>query len=118
MTKSCTLGAFEWRPPFEETEQSRMNAKMILTVAAAIVACVLAFSPASAQPAPAPDQPAAGAPAAPDAAAPGAAPGAAAASAETENPYGFVALVKNGDFVSHGVLAVLAIMSLGTWYIF
>jgi len=97
-----------------------MNAK-ILTIASAIVACMLAFSPASAQNAPAaPDQPAAGAPAAPDAAAPPAgAPGAPGTStAEVENPYGFRALVENGDFVSHGVLAVLAIMSLGTWYIF
>jgi biopolymer transport protein ExbB len=96
-----------------------MNAKT-LTIASAIVACLLAFTPASAQNAPAPaDQPAAGAPAAPDAAAPPADGAAAGAqSAEVENPYGFQALVRNGDFVSHGVLAVLAIMSLGTWYIF
>jgi biopolymer transport protein ExbB len=94
-----------------------MNAK-ILTIASAIVACLLAFTPASAQNAPA-DQPAAAAPAAPDAAAPAGAPGAPGAqAAEVENPYGFQALVRNGDFVSHGVLGVLAIMSLGTWYIF
>ncbi len=93
-----------------------MNAK-ILTIASAIVVCMLAFTPASAQNAPAaPDQPAAGAPAAPDAAAP--AGGVATANQQVENPYGFKALVENGDFVSHGVLAVLAIMSLGTWYIF
>jgi biopolymer transport protein ExbB len=36
---------------------------------------------------------------------------------EVENPYGFGALVKNGDFVTRGVLIVLGLMSLGTWYI-
>jgi biopolymer transport protein ExbB len=34
-----------------------------------------------------------------------------------DNPYGFGALIKNGDFVSRGVLIILALMSLGTWYI-
>jgi biopolymer transport protein ExbB len=33
------------------------------------------------------------------------------------NPYGIDALWKQGDFVSRGTLIILAIMSLGTWYI-
>ena len=76
--------------------------------------------------------PAAGAPAAPDAAGTaGAAPGAAPAASPdanapvdngngtqtVENPYGLNALWKSGDAVSRTVLIMLAIMSLGTWYI-
>ena len=85
--------------------------------------------------------PAAGAPAtnaapatpgAPDAApgtpgAPGATPDAGGPSAgaadngngtqTVDNPYGLAALWKTGDAVSHTVLVLLAIMSLGTWYI-
>jgi len=34
------------------------------------------------------------------------------------NPYGLYAFVKNGDFVIRGVCLILAIMSIGTWYIF
>src|SRR4029077_12835478 len=68
-------------------------------------------------PPPAPDA-AATAPA-PDAAAPPAAAGAGEpGTAQVENPYGLGALIENGDFVSHGVLFILALMSLGTWYIF
>ena len=83
----------------------------------------------------APGAPAAGAPGAP--AAPGAAtpgtPGtpdqtapapATAAGADqgngteaVDNPYGLAALWKTGDVVSHATLVILAIMSLGTWYI-
>jgi len=74
-----------------------------------------------------------GAPGAPGAAAPApgtpdqaAAPGAAAPAVgadagnntvAVENPYGLEALWKTGDLVSHSVLVILAIMSLGTWYI-
>ncbi len=86
----------------------------------------------------APGTAAAPAPGTPDAAAPGAAttgaaPGtpapdanAAAAAAGTdngngtetvENPYGLSALWKTGDAISKTVLVLLAIMSLGTWYI-
>jgi biopolymer transport protein ExbB len=61
----------------------------------------------------------------PDAAAPAAAPAAppggpavAEQTAQVENPYGIVALWNTGDYVSHGVLFILAAMSLGTWYIF
>ncbi len=66
-----------------------------------------------------------GTPAAP--AAPGATPDAGGPSATAadngngtqtvDNPYGLAALWKTGDAVSHTVLVLLAIMSLGTWYI-
>jgi len=49
---------------------------------------------------------------------PPAGPAAEPGTAQVENPYGLAALLENGDFVSHGVLTILALMSLGTWYIF
>ncbi len=36
----------------------------------------------------------------------------------SDNPYGLYAFVKNGDFVIRSVVGILAIMSVGTWYIF
>ena len=54
--------------------------------------------------------PAADAPAA-DAAAP------AAVVKEVVNPYGMEALLKGGDVVAQGTLLVMAIMSMGSWYI-
>ncbi len=106
-----------------------------LAIAAAVV--FLAGAPAFAQDAaPAPagtaDQ---AAPAAPDQAATpanaetpaganqmAAQPAAAAPAAEAkpagENPYGLYQLWANGDFVAKGVIILLAIMSIGTWYIF
>lgn len=99
-----------------------MNAKT-LTIASAFVAFLLAAGPVGAQTAP-PDAAAPAATAPADAAAPAAAAPADAnapapgANVTVKNPYGIQALVQTGDFVSHGVLVVLAIMSLGTWYIF
>jgi biopolymer transport protein ExbB len=113
-----------------------------LAIAAAFV--FLACAPALAQdaaPAPAgmadqaapaagaPDQPATpatpGTPAGTDqmAAQPAApAPAADAPAAEApkagENPYGLYQLWANGDFVAKSVIVLLAIMSIGTWYIF
>ena len=59
---------------------------------------------------------AAPAPAAPVAAAP--APAAPAVTTETvENPYGFEALWKTGDFIAKTTLIILGIMSMGSWYI-
>ena len=62
--------------------------------------------------------------AAPAAAAP-AAPAADAAKADAapakpagDNPYGLGALWSGGDFVARGVIILLALMSIGTWYIF
>jgi biopolymer transport protein ExbB len=94
-----------------------MNAK-ILTIASAFVAFMLVVAPVSAQtPPPDAGAPAATAAAPADAAAP--VTGDAAPAATTvENPYGLKALVVTGDFVSHGVLILLLIMSVGTWYIF
>ena len=121
-----------------------MNFKT-LTIAAAIVFMtgLGAVAPASAQnnaaaPAAAPAAPAdaAAAPAAPaaDAAAPAAAPdananaaapapegdkaAAAAAVADASTPYGLSHIWSTGSIVSRGILIVLAVMSLGTWYIF
>jgi biopolymer transport protein ExbB len=55
----------------------------------------------------------------PDATAPAAAPVAApAVSKETvDNPYGLSALWAQGDFVAKGVLVLLVLMSMGSWYI-
>ncbi len=62
-----------------------------------------------------------------EAAAPAAAPAAeapavdaaapAAAVKEVSNPYGMEALLKGGDVVAQGTLLVMAIMSMGSWYI-
>ena len=55
---------------------------------------------------------------APDATAPAAAPMAATVSRETvDNPYGLSALWAQGDFVARGVLVLLVLMSMGSWYI-
>ena len=42
---------------------------------------------------------------------------AAQPAAEVDNPYGLKAIVQHGDVVSKGVLGILMIMSLGTWYL-
>ncbi|MFI4940916.1 MAG: MotA/TolQ/ExbB proton channel family protein, partial [Burkholderiales bacterium] len=72
------------------------------------------------------DAPAAGTPATASApAAPAADSGAAAVAPttgavskeEVANPYGPDALWKNGDFVARSTLIILAIMSMGSWYI-
>jgi biopolymer transport protein ExbB len=99
-----------------------MKAK-ILAIATAVVILMMGigFGSANAQPAaPAAPDATTAAPA-PDAGAPARAGGAASAelpTAQVENPYGIVALWQTGDFVSHGVLFILAAMSLSTWYIF
>jgi len=107
--------------PYLRTEQSRMNAKT-LTIASAFVAFMMVAGPVSVS-AQTPDAaaPAATEQAPAEAAADPNAPAGEAPSAETatvENPYGLGALVREGDFVSRGVLILLVIMSLGTWYIF
>jgi biopolymer transport protein ExbB len=84
-------------------------------------------APEAASPA-APTDSAAPAAPTPDASAPAAAPAPAtdtpvapppapAASKEVENPYGLGALWSNGDIIARGVLIIMLIMSLGTWYI-
>jgi biopolymer transport protein ExbB len=54
---------------------------------------------------------------APAAPAPAVTPPSASASS-ANNPYGLLAFVKNGDWVIRAVVLILAIMSIGTWYIF
>ena len=117
-----------------------MNFKT-LTIAAAIVFMtgLGVVAPASAQNAPAAPAADAAAPAAPaaDAAAP-AAPAADAAAApapdanaapandaakqvadaNASTPYGLGHIWETGSIVSRGILIILAVMSLGTWYIF
>jgi biopolymer transport protein ExbB len=44
-------------------------------------------------------------------------PPAAATTETVANPYGLDALWRQGDFVSKGTLIILAIMSIGSWYI-
>lgn len=89
---------------------------------------------ASSTPAPGGAMAAPGAPAADQSAAPGAAAPAAATPAPAAapppapapaakagpqvNPYGLNSLWAKGDFVIRGVIVLLAIMSVGTWYIF
>ncbi len=78
--------------------------------AAIAMAATLAVSPAHAQ-----DQAAS----APVAAAEVAAPAAEAASApaKTDNPYSLANIVAHGNVVDQVVLLILAIMSMGSWYI-
>jgi len=74
---------------------------------------------APAQGTPGTASPTAAAPAAP---APAAPPPTAAATTPTSNPYGLAALWKgpqgHPDWVARGVMILLALMSIGTWYIF
>ena len=94
------------------TRLAALVAVMTIAVAAAVAPTVMAQTQPAA-PTAAPPAPAA-APAAP------AAPSAVAAPKTVEvvdNPYGLEALLKGGDLVSRATLAVLALMSLGSWYI-
>ncbi len=96
------------------TRLAALVAVLTVAAAAAVAPTVMAQT-----------QPAAPA-ASPSAPAPAATPAAPAAPAATaapktvevvENPYGLEALLKGGDLVSRATLAVLALMSLGSWYI-
>jgi biopolymer transport protein ExbB len=96
---------------------NRIPALLVAVVIAAMpfAATVVSLQPlnAAAQ-APAADAPKADAPATP-AAAPAAAP--VVAKETVENPYGLKHTIQNGDLVSKTVLALLLIMSMGSWYI-
>jgi biopolymer transport protein ExbB len=89
-----------------------MISRIIGFLAAIAVATSLAVSPAHAQ-----DQkPADAASAVTADGAP--APAAAAAPAKpSDNPYGLQAMLSHGDMVSKTVLALLLVMSMGSWYI-
>jgi len=102
-----------------------MNVKNLTIAAAFVLVSGLGASQALAQSAPPAPAPAAAAPADPmaaPAAAPAPAPAvsapAPAPAASTDNPYGLQDIIKKGNPVSLTVLALLAIMSAGTWYIF
>lgn len=91
-----------------------MISRLSAVIAAVAVSVTMAFAPLDVQ---AQDQKpaepaAAAAPA--DAAAP-AAP--AAAPKAIDNPYGLQAMLAHGDAVSKGVLAILVLMSMGSWYV-
>jgi biopolymer transport protein ExbB len=90
-------------------------AVLLIAAAAAVVPQTAAAQAQTAAPAaPAAAPPAATAPA------PAAQPQAAAGTRATEivdNPYGLEALWKGGDIVAKVTLAILALMSMGSWYI-
>ena len=101
-------------------KMTRLAVSAAVLVFAAASAVLPQMAVAQAQPA-APAAPAA-APAAtapaPAAAAPAAQPAAGTRSTEiVDNPYGLEALWKGGDIVAKITLAILAIMSMGSWYI-
>jgi len=107
---------------FKNTRLSALLAAVLFSVTAAsalVSAPAFADAPASAAAsAPAADAAAPAAAPAADAAAPAAAAPAAggAKQEEVENPYGFSA-VWEGGVVSRGTLIILALMSMGSWYI-
>jgi len=95
-----------------------------LLVAAAVLCAPLMLTVVALQPAiavaqaPAADAAKDAVPATAPAAVPAASPAAPAVTKEiVENPYGIKAMLEHGDFVSKGTLAILVIMSMGTWYI-
>ena len=97
-----------------------MAAVLLTAVAAAAIPQAQAQSqPApAATAAPAEPAPAASTPTAVTPAAPGAKASDAAKTTElVENPYGLEALWKGGDLVARITLGILAIMSIGSWYI-
>jgi biopolymer transport protein ExbB len=103
-----------------------MNSKFLTVVAAVVLISGAAFAQTNTATPPASDPAAASSTAAPDATAPAAAPAPAPAeikapsptAAPTDNPYGLMDIIHKGNPVSLGVLTLLAIMSVGSWYIF
>jgi biopolymer transport protein ExbB len=92
------------------TRLAALAAVLFVAAPAAVVPiAVLAQAPATA-PAAAPAEPAA-------APAPPVAKAAARATEVVDNPYGLEALLKGSDVVARVTLAILAIMSMGSWYI-
>ncbi|MDO8177075.1 MAG: MotA/TolQ/ExbB proton channel family protein [Undibacterium sp.] len=100
----------------------KTRAKLSTFLAAVLFALTasIATTPAFAEDAPAAaSAPAAetAAPVAVDAAASVTDAAAPAAAKEVSNPYGMEALLKGGDIVAQGTLLIMAIMSMGSWYI-
>jgi biopolymer transport protein ExbB len=113
---------------FKNTRLSAMLAAVLFSVTAAsalVSAPAFADAPAAGATAPAADAAApavdaAAAPAVDAAAAPAddaAAPAAAGSTEEVHNPYGIGAMWEEGDFVNKGTIIILALMSIGSWYI-
>ena len=95
----------------------RIPALLIAAVVfcAPLVTAVIALQSATAiAQAPAADAPKAAEPAAAPVAAPA---GPTVTKEAVENPYGIKAMLDHGDWVTKGTLAILVIMSMGTWYI-
>ena len=88
----------------------------LLLVAASAAVTPLA-SQAQGQPAAAPPAAATGPAPAPAASAPAAKTNGAKGTEVVENPYGLEALWRGSDWVAKGTLIILAIMSIGSWYI-
>ena len=93
---------------------SFVNRIPALLVAAVVFCAPLVTAVAALQSAPAQAQ--APAPAA-DAPKPVAPPAPVASKVTVDNPYGIKAMLEHGDWVSKATLAILVIMSMGTWYI-
>ncbi len=117
---------------FKNTRLSAVLAAVLFSVtAASALISAPAFADAPAPAASAPADAAAAAPAPADAAAAPAADAAATAPAadtaapavaagdkeEVHNPYGIGAMWEDGDFVTKGTAIMLALMSMGSWYI-
>jgi biopolymer transport protein ExbB len=99
-----------------------VSAAVLLIAAASAVLPQMAQAQAqpaapAAAPAATPPEPASTAPAPTPAAAPAQAAGGTRATEIVDNPYGLEALWKGGDIVAKITLAILAIMSMGSWYI-
>src|SRR5450755_542456 len=95
-------------------------AVLLIAAASAVVpqiAAAQAQTAAPAAPAAAPDATATAPAPAPAAAAQPQAAGATRSMEVVDNPYGLEALWKGGDIVAKITLAILAIMSMGSWYI-
>jgi biopolymer transport protein ExbB len=94
--------------------------RLAMLAAALLLAAAPALVPFAAQAQGQPATPATSPEATPPAAAQPTPPAAAAATKTTElvdNPYGLEALWKGGDIVAKVTLAILALMSMGSWYI-
>jgi len=95
---------------------SFVNRIPALLVAAVVFCAPLVTAVVALQSAPAQAQAPAAAPAA-DAPKPVAPPAPVASKVTVDNPYGIKAMLEHGDWVSKATLAILVIMSMGTWYI-
>ncbi|QJQ05683.1 MotA/TolQ/ExbB proton channel family protein [Undibacterium piscinae] len=100
-----------------KTTLSTFLAAVLFSVTAAMTTPVFAADPASAPVAEASAPAVAAVDASAPVAADAAAPAPDAASKEVVNPYGMEALLKGGDIVAKGTLLIMAIMSMGSWYI-